>query len=166
MTMNTLQEYADIFERLQLTELSVEDGEQKLTLRRDAATCVGNPMTQACMPVMPQMPMMSQMAMQQMPQLSQQSTVTEDASTQAQDAPKPERKGEAVLAPLLGIFHARSSGAALAVGDTVRKGEALCTIEAMKMMNEVTAPRDGVITEVCASEGALVEYHRELFILE
>ena len=162
--MNTLQEYADIFERLQLTELSVEDGEQKLTLRRNTAPSAGNPMTQACVPAMPQMPIMPQMAMQQMPQLSQQSTVTEDASTQ--DALKPERKGEAVLAPLLGIFHARSSGAALEVGDTVRKGEALCTIEAMKMMNEVTSPRDGVITEVCASEGALVEYHQELFILE
>ena len=74
----------------------------------------------------------------------------------------------AVIAVTGGDLGAMINGAPLAMYRAlqVRKGEALCTIEAMKMMNEVTSPRDGVITEILVSEGALVEYHQELFVIE
>ena len=67
--------------------------------------------------------------------------------------------------PLLGVFYARVGGEVRRVGEQVRKGDVLCTIEAMKMMNEVTSPVDGVIAEVLAADGALVEYNQELFVI-
>ena len=50
-------------------------------------------------------------------------------------------------------------------GDTVEKGDVLCTIEAMKMMNEVKSPVSGKVTKVSAENGALVEYHQTLFMI-
>ena len=49
------------------------------------------------------------------------------------------------------------------VGDVVHKGDVLCIIEAMKLMNEVVAEKDGVIEAVCAENGQVVEYGTELF---
>ena len=140
--MNTLREYAEVFERLGLTELHAEEGEFKLTLRKEIHISE-NALSPAAASV--------------------QNIAEKPQETEGAEKP---RRGECVKAPLLGIFHGRSEGGPLAVGDTVRKGEALCTIEAMKMMNEVTSPRDGVITEILVSEGALVEYHQELFVIE
>ena len=45
----------------------------------------------------------------------------------------------------------------------MKKGDVLCVIEAMKMMNEITAGRDGVIAAVCAEENAIVEYGQKIF---
>ena len=51
------------------------------------------------------------------------------------------------------------------VGDKVKKGQVLCIIEAMKLMNEYTAPQDGEIVDVCIRDGELVEYGQCLFKL-
>ena len=51
------------------------------------------------------------------------------------------------------------------VGDKVKKGQVLCIIEAMKLMNEYTAPQDGEIVDVCIGDGELVEYGQCLFKL-
>lgn len=49
------------------------------------------------------------------------------------------------------------------VGDQVKKGDTLCIIEAMKLMNEVVAENDGIIEAICVENGQLVEYGTELF---
>lgn len=49
------------------------------------------------------------------------------------------------------------------VGDQVRQGTVLCLIEAMKMMNEITAEQDGVVEEICVQNGQVVDFGRELF---
>jgi acetyl-CoA carboxylase biotin carboxyl carrier protein len=67
----------------------------------------------------------------------------------------------AVLAPMVGVFYAAPSpGVApfVEVGSQVHKGDTLCVIEAMKLMNEVTADCDGEIIDICAEDGELVEY--------
>ena len=53
----------------------------------------------------------------------------------------------------------------VAVGDTVKKGDVLCIVEAMKLMNEITAEEDGVIIEICAENGQVVEYGQPLFYM-
>ena len=53
----------------------------------------------------------------------------------------------------------------VAVGSTVKKGDVLCIVEAMKLMNEITAEEDGVIAEICVTNGQVVEYGTELFRL-
>lgn len=73
-----------------------------------------------------------------------------------------------VTSPMIGVFYAAPSPEAKAyvsVGDTVRAGDVLCVIEAMKMMNEITAETGGVVTEICAANKQVVEYGHPLFRL-
>lgn len=71
-----------------------------------------------------------------------------------------------VTSPLVGIFYAapaENKDPFVKVGDTVQKGDSLCIIEAMKLMNEIRAEESGVITEICVTNGQIVEYGTELF---
>lgn len=73
---------------------------------------------------------------------------------------------DSVKSPTVGVFYAAPAENAdpfVKVGDVVHKGSVLCIIEAMKLMNEVLAEKDGVIEEICAQNGQLVEYGTELF---
>lgn len=76
--------------------------------------------------------------------------------------------GEQVLAPLVGVFYAAPSpdeDAYVQVGDTVKKGQVLCLIEAMKMMSEITAPKDGVIKKIFVKNQDVVEFEQPLFLI-
>ena len=89
-------------------------------------------------------------------------------------APAPEtlpdswEKGTLVRSPMVGVFYTSPSPESepfVKVGDTVRRGETLCVIEAMKLMNEIPAEVDGTVAEVCASNGQVVEFDQPLFRL-
>ena len=72
-----------------------------------------------------------------------------------------EEEGSVITAPLVGTYYAAPSpGAApvVSVGDQVKKGQTVCLMEAMKMMNEVTAPCDCVIEALLQEDGALVSF--------
>ena len=72
----------------------------------------------------------------------------------------------AITSPLAGVFYAAAAPDAqpyVRVRDTVSKGQTLCLLEAIKMMNEVPAPCDCVITQVLAEDGALTAYGEPLF---
>ena len=93
--------------------------------------------------------------------------------TVPQAAPAPEAQRTApgvgevnVESPMVGVFYsapAENSEPFVKVGDRVKKGDTLCIIEAMKLMNEISADQDGEITEVCAANGQVVEYGSVLF---
>ena len=71
-----------------------------------------------------------------------------------------------VKSPIVGVFYAAPAENAspyVAVGDRVKKGQTLCIIEAMKLMNEITAEEDGVISEIRVTNAQVVEYGTELF---
>ena len=71
-----------------------------------------------------------------------------------------------VSSPMVGIFYAASAEGAkpyVTVGDTVKKGDVLCIIEAMKLLNEITAEQDGVITEICVKNAETVDFGMPLF---
>ena len=87
------------------------------------------------------------------------------APVEAADAPADEALDmahtTAVRAPMVGVFYAAPAPGAepfVHVGSKVKKGETLCVIEAMKVMNEVTAEADGEIVDICVHDGDLVEY--------
>ena len=83
------------------------------------------------------------------------------APAPAQDEPLDMSHTTAVRAPMVGVFYAAPSPGAepfVRVGSKVKKGETLCVIEAMKVMNEVTAEEDGEIVDICVHDGDLVEY--------
>ncbi len=74
--------------------------------------------------------------------------------------------GSPVTSPMVGVFYAAPSPDKepyVAVGTKVNKGDVLCLIEAMKLMNEVTAEQSGEITAICAENGQVVEYGQTLF---
>lgn len=71
-----------------------------------------------------------------------------------------------VKSPIVGVFYsapAENVDPYVVVGDNVEKGQTLCIVEAMKLMNEITAEEDGVISKVCVTNGQVVEYGTELF---
>ena len=87
-------------------------------------------------------------------------TPDEEASTPAQAA-----EGEVVESPLVGVAYLSPSPekpAFVSVGDTVKKGQTLLIVEAMKVMNEVPAPKDGVITEILVANEEVVDYGKGL----
>ena len=76
--------------------------------------------------------------------------------------------GPTVKAPMVGTFYrAANPGAAafVEVGQTVKEGEPLCIIEAMKLLNEIEADKSGVITEILVENGEPVEYGQPLFVI-
>ena len=71
-----------------------------------------------------------------------------------------------VTSPMVGVFYCAPSENAepyVRVGDRVKKGDVLCIIEAMKLMNEITAECDGTIEEVCVSNGQVVDFGHIMF---
>lgn len=81
----------------------------------------------------------------------------------------PEPTGHVIKSPMVGTFYRASNPGAkpLAdVGQQVKEGQALCIIEAMKIMNEIESDRAGTVTKVLVENGQAVEYGQPLFIIE
>ena len=77
--------------------------------------------------------------------------------------------GHIVKSPFVGTFYRSSSPTSdpfVEVGKRVKKGQTLCIVEAMKLMNEIEADKDGVIKEIRAESGQPVEYDQPLFVIE
>ena len=90
----------------------------------------------------------------------------------AQEKPEERREEPAsagmftVRSPMVGLLYTAPGADKepyVSVGDTVHAGDVLCIIEAMKIMNEITAERDGVIAEICVENRQVVEYGQPLF---
>ena len=78
-------------------------------------------------------------------------------------------EGHIVRSPIVGTYYESSnpeSAAFVKVGDKVKKGDVLCILEAMKVMNEITCDVDGVVMEILASNGDMVEARMPLFRIE
>ena len=143
-----IRRYAELMQELGLTGLEITQGEAKVRLERSA------PAGREAVYAMPDAPVQ----MVQNPQ----------------NAPNPQSTAKAdgcvsVTSPLVGVFYAAPAEDAkpfVTVGDRVTKGQTLCIVEAMKLMNEIAAEEDGVIEEICVTNGQVVEFGTELFRLK
>lgn len=80
-----------------------------------------------------------------------------------------EPKGHIVKSPMVGTFYRASSPGAksfIEIGQTVKEGQPICIVEAMKILNEIEADKSGVITQILAENGQAVEYGQPLFVIE
>ena len=80
-----------------------------------------------------------------------------------------EKTGEAIESPIVGVAYLQPSPdepSFVQVGDRVEQGDVVCIIEAMKLMNEIQAPRSGVITEILIDNEEVVEYKQPLFVID
>ena len=84
-------------------------------------------------------------------------------------APAAAPKGDIIKSPMVGVLYLAASPNDpdyVKVGDTVKEGDVLCLIEAMKTFNQIKAPRGGIIREILAASGAAVEFDEPLFVIE
>ena len=138
MDLNEIKALMDRFATSACTVLELEEGTLRLRLEKGTAPVSAAPEIQAA-PAAP---------------------------GAAAPQPAPVEEGQTLNAPLVGTFYAASgpdSAPFVQAGDRVKKGQTVCILEAMKMMNEITAPAPGVITEVLADNGTQVEYDQPLF---
>lgn len=149
MDSKRLAEIADVMEDRGLTRVRVEEPD---------GTAVELERASVAQPVAVPMPMPSAMAAQVAAP-----TVAPAAPEPATETPAaaPEPKGTEVTAPMVGVFYAAPAPGDepfVRVGSKVKAGETLCIIEAMKVLNEVTAEADGEVLEICVADGDLVEF--------
>lgn len=149
MDSKRLAEIADVMEDRGLTRVRVEEPD---------GTAVELERASAAQPVAVPMPMPGAMAA---PVAAP--TVAPAAPEPAAQAPvaAPEPKGTEVTAPMVGVFYAAPAPGDepfVHVDSKVKAGETLCIIEAMKVLNEVTAEADGEVLEICVADGDLVEF--------
>ena len=94
-------------------------------------------------------------------------TAQVNVNTQNQTTIQPEAKEyKTIKSPMVGTFYSKASPTAksyVEVGSKVKKGDIVCIIEAMKLMNEIEADVDGEIAEICVNDGETVDYGKVLF---
>lgn len=149
MDSKRLAEIADVMEDRGLTRVRVEEPD---------GTAVELERASAAQPVAVPMPMPGAVTAQVAAP-----TVAPAAPEPATQTPTaaPEPKGTEVTAPMVGVFYAAPAPGDepfVRVGSKVKAGETLCIIEAMKVLNEVTAEADGEVLEICVADGDLVEF--------
>lgn len=146
MDINLIEALADIVQKKELTGLEIVEGETKIRIEKAAAQPV---------------------IVQQTPAVSQKA----EAPTQSADAAVSEgvvdfNKLIEVRSPFVGVFYNAPSPEAepyVKVGDKIKKGDVLCIIESMKLMNEIVAEENGEIVDICVENGQVVEFSQILF---
>ena len=170
MKLQDIQKLVDMLDRSNLEELDLETGGMKIRLlkRKNPPAPTGHSQPQVIMVSSPGAPAMAPMPA--VPLSGPALAGTEVAPEEAQ-APIPARSKTAVevKSPMVGTFYrAPAPGAEpfVKIGDRVKKGQTLCIIEAMKLMNELECEVDGVIVDVIPENAQPVEYGEVLLHIE
>ncbi|CDE99672.1 acetyl-CoA carboxylase biotin carboxyl carrier protein [Clostridium sp. CAG:813] len=145
-----IEKLAKVLADTGLTEISLEDGEQAITLRKDVVVAPVAPVVSAPVQAAPA-------AQAQAP------------SAPAQTASEPAKKGTPITSPMVGTFYKSPSpdaDAFVSVGQSIKTGDVVCIVEAMKMMNEIKSEISGKVVEICVEDGQPVEFGQVLMYVE
>ena len=150
MDLRKLKKLIDLVEESGIAELEITEGEEKVRISRtgpvsaSVTPAVATPVAIAAVAPVP-------------------------APTSAADGePAPQAEGHVLKSPMVGTFYRAPSPGAKAfveVGQTVKEGDTVCIIEAMKLLNEIEADRAGVIKAILAENGQPVEYGHALMVI-
>jgi acetyl-CoA carboxylase biotin carboxyl carrier protein len=141
-----IRELAELLAETGLTEIEVEQGGTRLRVTRQAA------------------PLVTQVPMAAAPTPAAAIASAAEAAPLKREGPAP----GAVTSPMVGtVYMSPQPGAApfIKVGDTVKEGDTLLIVEAMKTMNPIAAPRSGTVSEICIADSQPVEFGQTLLIL-
>lgn len=145
-----IEKLAKIINDNSLTEISLEDGEQAITIRKDLPEVVVGAST----------PVVSAPVSAPIAQAPVQKT---------EDKAEAEPQGKAITSPMVGTFYSASAPDAPAfveVGSEVKVGDVVCIIEAMKLMNEIKSEQAGKVVKICVKNGDPVEFGQVLMYVE
>ncbi|MDO9837400.1 acetyl-CoA carboxylase biotin carboxyl carrier protein [Glaesserella parasuis] len=158
MDLRKLKKLIDLVEESGIAEIEVTEGEEKVRITRTVAAPA------PAQTIYATAPMAAPVAAAPAPVAA-----APVAAAAAPSAPAARDLSQAQKSPMVGTFYRAPSPSAPAfveVGATVKAGDTLCIIEAMKLMNEIEAEKSGVIKEILVENGQPVEFGEPLFIIE
>ena len=146
-----IEKLAKVLAETGLTEISLEDGDQAITLRKEVVVSSAPQVVAA--PV----------------QATPASAPAPVASAPVAADVAPAKKGTPITSPMVGTFYKAPSPDSepfVSVGTTVAAGDVVCIVEAMKMMNEIESEVSGKVVEICVEDGQPVEFGQVLMYVE
>ena len=140
-----------------ISEINLKQGEEELKISRNSQAPLAVPAATVIQAAAPQVQAVAT------PQVAVAEAPVASASTSAPD------KAKLMTSPMVGTFYRSASPTAdpfVEVGQTVKEGDTMCIIEAMKMMNQIQADRSGTIKKILVDNGSTVEFDQPLFEFE
>ena len=137
-----IEELTELLCKNELSEIYLKDGEKEISIRKETSTMAA--------PIVP-------------------ASVSAAPLKATEPIPAPAQKGRAITSPMVGTFYKASSPDAkpfVEIGSSVKEGQVVCIIEAMKLMNEIEADVSGKIIEICVEDGQPVEFGQVLMYVE
>jgi len=154
MDIRKIKKLIELLEDSDVAEIEIVEGEESVRIARATAAA---PLVMPAAPVVSAVP----------PQALAQSPSAKDLSSSAEDPGQP--PGTLVESPMVGTFYSASSPDAKAfveVGQSISRGDTLCIIEAMKIMNQIEAETSGTIRAILVEDGQPVEYGEPLIVID
>lgn len=152
MDIRKIKKLIELVEESGITELEVQEEEGTVRISRAAPAVAPAAIKYAAAPVAPVA-----------------APAAAPAAAAPAEAPAAEVSGHQVRSPMVGTFYRSPSPEAKAfveVGQTVKVGDALCIVEAMKMMNRIEADKAGVVKAILVNDGEAVEFDQPLIVIE
>jgi len=146
MELDEIKELIELLKETDVTELQIEREGTKLKIRREKYLSPFESFRTVKQPAAP-------------PEAAK--TITEEIAE--------EKQLVTITSPIVGIFHrapSPESSPFVEVGSVIRKGQVLCIVEAMKLMNEIESDTDGKVSKILIENGQPVEYGEPLFLIE
>ena len=158
MDLRKLKTLIDLVAESEIAELQVTEGDSQVRIVKNSPAPAHQVLMQPAMPQYAQ-----NIAVPQAPPAAE----PEAPPPAVEESPAPQ--GHTVTSPMVGTFYTASapgSPAFVQPGSAVKQGDVLCIIEAMKLLNEITADVSGVVKKVLVENGHPVEYGQPLFVIE
>ncbi len=150
MDIRKIKKLIELLEESGINELEITEGEESVRISRNGPVQQYAPVQYAAAPM-------------------QQAPAAPVAAAAPAEAAKPVVTGHQMRSPMVGSFYRAASPTSKAfveVGQSVKVGDTLCIIEAMKMMNQIQADKAGVVTQILVENGEPVEFDQPLFVIE
>ena len=153
MDIRKVKKLIELLEESNISEIEIKEGEEAVRISRHSGGAMAQPMYAA-------------------PQYAAAPAPAAPAATPAAEAPAESKpaaaSGHQVKSPMVGTFYrspAPGAKAFIEVGSAVKKGDTICIVEAMKMMNQIEADKDGVVEAILLEDGQPVEFDQPLVVL-
>ncbi len=158
MDLKEIKKLLDLIAESEVNEVAIEEGDFKIKVKKKGDT------QQVTLPQ--QIPAQQFQAPQ--PQPAQPSGGTQSGESAQAEAKEEKVDGDVVKSPIVGTFYrapSPDSDAFVQTGDSVEKGQTLCIVEAMKIMNEVESEYSGEVKKILVEDGEPIEFDQPLFVI-